>query len=305
MKFFLIQSWFSLILIPNGHLHAQYHPVKQDTMSVEKYEKLIENLDKIDIKIKSGGGGNYMSNAYVNKGSALSRLSAPKDSVFMQVEYAFLYDSLTTCGLIAHFQNYGSYGFRDYCLKVDSAKWLNWCIICAQKLQLRDSLKKEKLKTTLNPILIRQLAQISEDDQRFRADSFFDKSHSRYWEFYQLRKMQDSINLRKVETMIQEYGYPGEKLVGEQSMTAFNVLQHITDLKTREAFLPLIQKAVREKDLSKNTLMLFLDRIYLDKYSTQIWGSQQIWDDAKQKYVSAPIDVSETALKLKKEVDDM
>lgn len=305
MKIILIKSWLSLMLIQNGHLYAQYHPIKQDTMSVEKYEKLIENLDKIDSKIKSGGGANYMSNAYVNKGSALSRLAAPKDSVFMQVEYAFLYDSLTTCGLISHFQNHGSYGFRDYCLKVDSSKWLNWCIICGQKLQIRDSIKKEKLKATLKPLLIQQLAQIAEDDQKFRADSFFSKSHPRYWEFYQLRKEQDSINLWKIRNMIQEYGYPGEKLVGEQSTTAFNVLQHISDLKTREAFLPLIQKAVREKDLSKSNLMLFLDRIYLDRYNTQIWGSQQIWDNAKQKYVSAPIDVSEEAIKLKKEVDDM
>jgi hypothetical protein len=112
----------------------------------------------------------------------------------------------------------------------------------------------------------------------------------------------DSINLLKIKEIINKYGYPGKKLVGEQSMTAFYVIQH-ANLATREEFLPEIKKAVINKDLSKTALILLLDRIYLDKYNTQIWGTQQIWDKSQHKYIPAPIDNSEDAQKIRKEID--
>ena len=122
---------------------------------------------------------------------------------------------------------------------------------------------------------------------------------------WKIIRAKDSINLIKITTILDKYGWLGTDVVGNQgNSTLFLVIQH-ADLKTREMFLPHLKKAVKEKELPKNFLMLIVDRIYLDKYNTQIFGSQSFKDVNDKEFKSVPIDTSEEALKLKKEIDDM
>jgi hypothetical protein len=62
MKFY----FFTLLMfITLTKVNAQYLPVKQDSLTLEKYNKHIENLNKVYDKIKNSVNNNNLSNAYV------------------------------------------------------------------------------------------------------------------------------------------------------------------------------------------------------------------------------------------------
>jgi hypothetical protein len=289
---------FILFLGNTALAQENYIPLRKDTQALVDYRRYSNNLKNLYEKLKVTTDKASLAGIYVNKASMLSMLGENNsDSIFSQISYAYSLDSIKTCWTLKHFDSQGTFGFRDNSKRIDSLSWMRWCAKC--QLVVDEFKRKEALRTAnfkIDSSLYFRLKQIYADDQKYRKnDSLFKRIE---------RKKLDSLNLLKVKEIIQTYGYPGKSIVGDQSMTAFFVIQH-ADLKTREMFLPAIKKAVKDKDLNKNALMLILDRIYLDKYNTQIWGSQSIRADNETEYKSVPIDNSEEALKLKKEVDDM
>jgi hypothetical protein len=295
------KSCFLLFILFLGNTvmaQENYIPAQKDTQSLVDYCRYSNNLNTLYGKMKATTNKASLAGIYVNKASMLSMLGENNsDSIFSQISYAYSLDSIIACRTLKHFDTHGSYGFRDNSKRIDSLNWMKWCAKC--QLVVDELKRKEVIRTAnfkIDSSLYFRLKQIRADDQMYRKnDSLFKKIE---------RKKLDSLNVLKVKEIIQTYGYPGKSIVGDQSMTAFFVIQH-ADLKTREMFLPAIKKAVKDKDLNKNALILILDRIYLDKYNTQIWGTQQIRDDNDPNLKPVPIDISEEALKLKKEVDDM
>jgi hypothetical protein len=291
---------FALLLFKTNGIMAQanYFPVRKDTQSLATYQRYSGNLKRLYERIETATNKADLAALYVNKASMLTMLGeSNSDSIFSQISYAYSLDSIKACMLINHFDNAGTFGFRDNSKRVDSLSWKKWCTKCRL---IGDEIKrKEAIRTAnfkIDSSLYFRLKQIRADDQMYRKnDSLFKRVE---------RRKLDSVNLLKVKEIIQTYGYPGKSLVGDQGMTAFFVIQH-ADLKSREMFLPAIKQAVKDKNLNKTALMLILDRIYLDKYNTQIWGTQQMRYDNDPNLKSVPIDNSEEALKLKKEVDDM
>lgn len=82
------------------------------------------------------------------------------------------------------------------------------------------------------------------------------------------------INEKKVLRILDSIGWPSKKIIGEQgNLTICNVLQH-SSLEVREKYLPLMQKAVKEKELSARFLVRAVDRIATDKNELQIYGGQ-------------------------------
>ncbi|MCC8360180.1 DUF6624 domain-containing protein [Salinimicrobium sediminilitoris] len=89
---------------------------------------------------------------------------------------------------------------------------------------------------------------------------------------YSLMREIDSINLIKVERIIQEYGYPGKSLVGEPANKAvFLVIQHSDKI---DRYLPLVRKAAKEGELSKTYLAMMEDRNLMFQGLEQIYGTQ-------------------------------
>jgi hypothetical protein len=271
--------------------------LRKDTQSLADYQRYSGNLTRLYGNIKNTTNKRDLAQLYVNKANILTLLGEDNpDSIFTQISYGYSLDSVSACKLINHFDRVGTYGFRDRCKRIDSLNWLVWCNICHSVM---GKFKKEKdVQLRIDSALYLRLIAIRADDQMYR------KTDSLFRVYRREQRQLDSMNLVKIQEIIQMYGYPGHTLVGGQSMTAFLVIQH-ADLRTREQFLPHIKKAVKEKELSVIALRMVLDRIYLDKYNTQIWGSQQIWSEKEAKYVPAPIDTSKEALALKKEIDDM
>lgn len=128
-------------------------------------------------------------------------------------------------------------------------------------------------KLGLNKDLIAELETIREEDQQYRqqlndADEEQRKTLWEKIEFY------DSVNLIKIEKIIGQYGYPGKSLVGEgMSSVAWLVIQH-SPLEVQEKYLPLMEEAASNGEMSKSNLALLVDRIRMRNGKNQIYGSQ-------------------------------
>jgi hypothetical protein len=291
-RIFLHLVFFQVFLL--GKAQTSFFPTKRDTQPTARYQQYSTNLRGLYNSFNATSNKKEIAQLYINKASIFSLLGTTKDSIFSQLEYGYAYDSIAACRLIRHFNREGSFGFKATCMRLDSITWLQWCDKCNLIVTTKD--KKEEKQYKIDSALYKSLKQIYNDDQRYRKnDSFTIKRKE--------RRFLDSINLVKVEAIIAKYGYPGKSLVGDQSMTAFFVIQH-ADLETREKHLPAITQAVKNKELVKTALILLVDRIHMDKYNMQLWGTQQL-KDSKDQYIPVPIDTSEAAQKLKKEVDEL
>ncbi len=153
---------------------------------------------------------------------------------------------------------------------------------------LLDQIKfnKDKAEANLNKPLVHQLDSIYVADQKYRM--MFDSVEKTYGD--ESKEMQDlgrimhekdSINLIKVKTILDKYGWLGADSIGEQGNTIlFLVIQH-ADLKTQEKYLPMMKEAAKNKKLPTSSLALLIDRIEMRNGRPQIYGSQVSLKDGK------------------------
>lgn len=82
----------------------------------------------------------------------------------------------------------------------------------------------------------------------------------------------DSSNLRRVDALLKQYGYPGKTLVGTPANEiAFQLIQrsHQTDV-----FLPALKKAAEAGELPFQHYALMLDKSLMRAGKPQVYGSQ-------------------------------
>lgn len=141
------------------------------------------------------------------------------------------------------------------------------------------SLDKQKRLAGRDPALERELQQVFEADQqpRLRLDSLgrrYGFNAPQLAPLYAQMQQADSINTITIERILQTYGYPGTKLVGEKlNSTAWVVVQH-APLPLQEKYLPLMQAAAAQGELPKSNIALLVDRIRVRKGQKQLYGSQ-------------------------------
>ncbi len=83
---------------------------------------------------------------------------------------------------------------------------------------------------------------------------------------------QDSINIRKVEKIIEKYDYPVKSLVGEPTnKSAWYVIQHSDKIKK---YLPIIKKAAENKEIEFTLYAMMYDRFLMQKGKKQKYGTQ-------------------------------
>lgn len=131
----------------------------------------------------------------------------------------------------------------------------------------------------INQSLKKELAAIFVADQQPRSqiDSIrrvYGQDSPEMKQLWQRVHQSDSINLIKIEKIIQQHSYPGKSLVGSmQSNTAWLVIQH-SPLLIQEKYLPLMEAAVIKNEMPKSSLALLIDRIRMYKGQKQLYGSQ-------------------------------
>jgi hypothetical protein len=138
---------------------------------------------------------------------------------------------------------------------------------------------KDKAEANLNKPLAQRLDSILESDQAGRKN--IDEMVKKYgWESKQVQglwkeiHLTDSINLIKVTAILDQYGWLGPDIVGNDGSSAlFLVIQH-SDLKIQEKYLPMMREAVKNGKAHGSSLALLEDRVALRQGKKQIYGSQ-------------------------------
>lgn len=138
------------------------------------------------------------------------------------------------------------------------------------------------------------LEVVHENDQYYRQQlggilEKYGRDSEEYLAHWELIHEQDSLNLRRVERILDEHGWLGENIVGRKANLAlFLVIQH-SDIETQEKYLPMLREAVKKGNASSPDLALLEDRVALRQGKKQIYGSQIGMDQETGEYFVSPL----------------
>lgn len=155
-------------------------------------------------------------------------------------------------------------------------------------------LNKEKAEADLDKPLVAILDTIYIEDQKYRLQ-INDIEEKYGWESNEMKdhwkiiNEKDSINLIKIKKILDERGWLGPDIVGNQgNSTLFLVIQH-ANLETQEKYLPMMREAVRKGNAKASSLALLEDRVALEQGKKQIYGSQIGRDEETGEYYLLPL----------------
>lgn len=166
---------------------------------------------------------------------------------------------------------------------------------------------KEKEEANLNKPLVATLDSIYVEDQKYRQQiGGIEKKYG--WESKEMKDHwkiisgKDSINLIKVKSILDKYGWLGEDVIGGQgNSTLFLVIQH-SDQATQEKYLPMMREAVKNGNAEGSSLALLEDRVALGQGKRQIYGSQIGRNPETQLYYVSPLEDPDNVYKRRAEV---
>lgn len=141
--------------------------------------------------------------------------------------------------------------------------------------------------------LIAILDSVYQIDQRYRQtvhDSInkYGMNSSQMDKLNRLIMIDDSINLKRVISILDRYGWPGPDVIASHGNTIFLVIQH-SDLTIQSKYLPVMKAAVKAGAVSKSSLALLEDRIALGQGKCQIYGTQIGYMESLKKYYVLPL----------------
>ena len=155
---------------------------------------------------------------------------------------------------------------------------------------------KEKAEANLDKPLVAMLDTIYQDDQKYRQQvKGIEEKYG--WESEEMKALwkiineKDSINSVKIQQILDDRGWLGPDIIGNQgNSTLFVVIQH-ADLEIQEKYLPMMREAVKKGNARASSLALLEDRVALRNGKKQIYGSQIRQDDETgEAYVLPLID---------------
>ena len=115
---------------------------------------------------------------------------------------------------------------------------------------------------------IMDLERMGRSDQRYRNKPLIDAAAVR------LQATIDASNMTRLAEIIEQYGWPGARLVGiKASQNAFLVLQH-SNLENQQKYLPLLRDAVDKNDALASELAMLEDRVRIGLGLAQLYGTQ-------------------------------
>lgn len=138
----------------------------------------------------------------------------------------------------------------------------------------------------INVKLKKELDSMYVLDQKYRKLMFVDTEKSGdslaaafgvtrnnlYATLWKFQNQVDASNVIRIEAILNTYGYPGKKLVGEPTNEAtFYVLQHS---KLIDKYIPLVKLAAEQKDLPFRLYAMMQDRWLVEQQKEQIYGTQ-------------------------------
>ena len=167
----------------------------------------------------------------------------------------------------------------------------SWCF---GQEDIKSSHGGGKHSSTLDEYLVARLDTIHRDDQQYRQqlkeiEQKFGLQSAQMRDHWQIIDKKDSLNLIKVAKILDERGWLGAAIVGNQgNETLFLVIQH-ADLQTQEKYLPMMRDAVEKGNARGERLALLEDRVAIKNGRKQIYGSQINRDLQTGEYYVLPL----------------
>ncbi len=165
-------------------------------------------------------------------------------------------------------------------IRADYDKKLEECKLISAENNF--DVKEYSQTNNLDHALIQQIYQVDIDDRKYRGTE----------DFQTKQKELDSQNQKIINALYDKHKkYIGKSLVGEKfESVMWAVIQH-SNIAMMEKYLPVVQIAVKEKDLGVMPFKMLIDRYYGLKYGYQIFGSQssnfgfEMADEKKRKEI--------------------
>lgn len=138
---------------------------------------------------------------------------------------------------------------------------------------------KERAEANLDKRLVAVLDAIYQEDQGLRkqigkVEEKYGRNSDEMKAHWKTIAEKDSINLIKIQKILDERGWLGSDIIGDHgNTTLFLVIQH-SDLTVQQKYLPMMRKAVSEGNARPSNLALLEDRVALRQDRRQIYGSQ-------------------------------
>lgn len=155
--------------------------------------------------------------------------------------------------------------------------------------------------------LVSVLDTIYQTDQGYRLQAHeiektFGHESEEMKAYIEIIQKQDSINVIKVTNILDERGWLGADIIGNQgNLTLFLVIQHSYP-ETQEKYLPMMREAVKKGNAHPSHLALLEDRVALGRGEKQIYGSQIGRDEVTGEYYVLPLFDPDNVDKRRKEV---
>lgn len=142
-----------------------------------------------------------------------------------------------------------------------------------------------------NEPLRRELLKMQEEDQKYRkeADEIRnatlppEEKEKRLEALWEKQAEADKRNMKRLVEIIEQYGWPGNSLVGKDgSLTAFLIVQH-GGLEDQKKYFPLLKEAVGKGEADPVHAAYLEDRILMREGKKQIYGTQLRRNEATEK----------------------
>ena len=283
-----------LLLILSFDIYAQntYLPPYRSNVRKDLYEGGIKTLIKGRKDFASGEFKTLRDTTmyYYQTGITYANSYEPNDSIFYYIDKAILLDSFVVCRALI---------FRDSLVtanrmarpifEVDSVKFKDYkekCQVCVHAELERRAISKKKilLDTTINKELIGLLAEMFKKDQLYRVAIGKTSNKKAIDSLWNLQNIIDNKNQLLLDSIFKKVGYPGKKLVTEyyQSNAAMMLL-HAPAVFQRK-HLNLMVVSYKTEILDALSLMMLLDKIYIEETDKQLFGTQSYLDGRKSVY---------------------
>ena len=245
-----------------------YTKLVKEAFSLYEAKEYKKSAFTYSAAIKANGGLANMDDRY--NAACSWALAGYPDSAFY---------NLNRIATRAQYANYGHITTdKDLTLLHTDERWQPLLALIQQN--------KDKEEEKYNKPLVRQLDSIYTSDQgeRLKINALMKEKGSDSKEMqalWQTINRNDSINLIKVKAILDQYGWLGADVVGQQgNTTLFLVIQH-ADLATQEKYLPIMREAVKNGKAQGSHLALLIDRVEMENGRPQLYGSQITGENGK------------------------
>lgn len=285
IKFIKALLIVGVTITPMQELYSQvdYYPPRPDGISEADYRNGKLMLENAYAQIRQDSN-RVIAHDYWNIAIAYSKMGQPANLVYDYLLKSKMQNTENFCAIVSaqhnHVNGIENVGF--YKLIGAPYKYLvEGCETIGSKIT-DISPEEYAEKFGYKADLVTKLSKIILLDQKYRLPSY-DTA---------LQNPIDNQNIKDIEVLIKENGYPGRSLVGKKyESVTWIVIQH-AHLSYQEKYLPLIHKTVLAGELDRTPLKMLIDRIYLKKFGRQIFGSQlgiefadeHVMHEVKKKY---------------------